>query len=77
MATSYSHANDALAHHAANVAAIAFPFSSIVLHLPEALSVLLMCAGLLWYGVLFYDRFVKKADVSKEVPDGTHQDHKR
>lgn len=68
MTTSYTHANDTLSHHAANVAAIAFPISSLVLHLPEALSILLMCLGVGWYGVLFYDRFVKPKNKVPDVP---------
>lgn len=55
-----NHGSDALAHHAANAAAIALPTLSITFRLPEALSVLLTVAGLAWYGVLFYDRFIGK-----------------
>lgn len=51
------HAESAVAHHAANTAAVVFPISSFVLHLPEALSVTLMIAGLGWYGILYYDRY--------------------
>jgi hypothetical protein len=79
--TSYTHANDALAHHAANAAAVVFPLSSIILHLPETLSITLMCAGLAWYGVLFYDRFKRKDTIEPppEVPhehkEGSHVQH--
>lgn len=59
------HGSDALAHHAANAAALAMPLGSLVLGLSPYLTILLMVAGLAWYGVLFYDRFAakkKKAD---------------
>lgn len=52
------HGSDAIAHHAANAAAIVLPVGSVVLHLPEIVSVILGLVGLAWYGVLFYDRFI-------------------
>lgn len=54
------HGSDALAHHAANAAAIAMPLGSLVLGLSPYLTVVLTIAGLAWYGVLFYDRFIGK-----------------
>ncbi len=74
MTTGYSHAGDNLAHHAANVAAIAFPLSSVLLHLPEILSIVLMCMGLAWYVVLFYDRYqvYKQTKTIMKVVTDTH-----
>lgn len=54
-----SHGSDAIAHHAANAAAIAIPVGSILLRAPEILSIVLSIVGLAWYSVLFYDRFIK------------------
>ena len=74
MTTGYSHAGDNLAHHAANVAAIAFPLSSVLLHLPETLSIALMVMGLAWYIILFYDRYqiYKQTKTITSVVTDTH-----
>lgn len=47
-----------LVHHGLNIAAIAVPLGSMLAHLPYWMSILLMVAGIAWYGVLFYDRFI-------------------
>ena len=57
-----NHGSDALAHHAANVAAVAIPMGAIILGASPYISIVLMLIGFLWYGVLFYDRFLKKKD---------------
>lgn len=54
------HMSNPIAQHAINGGAIVFPVASVWLHLPEVLSVILTLAGIGWYGVLFYDRFIKK-----------------
>ena len=53
------HGSDALAHHAANVAAIAIPLGAFFLTAEPYLVIAATIAGLLWYAVLFYDRFFK------------------
>lgn len=64
-----SHGSDAIAHHAANAAAIAIPVGSILLRAPEILSIVLSLVGLAWYSVLFYDRFIKaKPNVQTDRP---------
>lgn len=45
--------------HPVNAGAIVAPLVSMVTHAPEALTILLTCLGIVWYGVLFYDRFVR------------------
>lgn len=62
----HPHGSDALAHHAANAAAIAMPLGALVFGLSPYLTILLTIAGLAWYGVLFYDRFIggKKEDLN-------------
>lgn len=59
MSIAVSHGSDTVAHHAANVAAVAFPIGAWLFHLPDILQTILVVAGLLWYAVLFYDRFFK------------------
>ena len=59
MSLTASHGSDAVAHHAANVAAVAFPVGAWIFNLPGFLQFILVVAGLGWYAVLFYDRFFK------------------
>jgi len=59
MALPISHGSDALAHHAANAAAIAIPVGAYFLGAEPYLVLIATVAGLLWYAVLFYDRFFR------------------
>lgn len=52
--------------HGINATVVAVPAASIWLHLPEELSILLTLVGLIWYGVLFYDRFILPRLASKK-----------
>lgn len=52
--------HDPVIHHAANIVAVVAPVTSVVLNLPEVLTVVLTIMGIAWYGVLFYDRFFKR-----------------
>lgn len=57
MSSNYMHGNDTVAHHAANVAAIAIPVSGYALGVEPFLVLAATVLGLFWYAVLFYDRF--------------------
>ena len=59
MSITTSHGSDAVAHHAANAAAIAIPVGAYFLDAEPYLVFIATLAGLLWYAVLFYDRFLK------------------
>lgn len=50
---------NAISHHAANAAAIVIPVAAWVTNVEPYLAVALTIAGLGWYGVLFFDRFVR------------------
>ena len=63
----YSPTEDAMAHHAANTAAVVVPLTSALLHLPEILTCLVSFMGILWYGILMYDWIVKKIQIAKQV----------
>jgi len=52
--------HDPVVHHAANLAAVIAPVTSVMLSLPAVLTVVLTLMGICWYGVLFYDRFFKR-----------------
>lgn len=54
-----THGNDTVAHHAANAAALAIPVGAYLLNAEPYLVLAATIAGLLWYAVLFYDRFFK------------------
>lgn len=54
--TNYTPGEDVIAHHAANVAAIAFPMASVVLHLPEVVTVVVGILGIIWYGILIGEK---------------------
>lgn len=51
--------NDAVAHHAANAAAIIFPVASASFSLPEWVTMIVGTLGALWYLVLFGEKIVK------------------
>lgn len=55
-----AHGSDTLAHHAANAAAIAIPVGAWLAGIEPYFAAFLTFIGLCWYGVLFYDRFLKK-----------------
>lgn len=54
-----THGSDTMAHHAANAAAVAIPVGAYLLDAEPYLVFTATVAGLLWYAVLFYDRFFK------------------
>lgn len=56
----YSPAEDAMAHHAANTAAVVVPVVSVVLHLPEVLTCVVSLLGIVWYAILIWDWANKK-----------------
>jgi len=53
------HGSDTVAHHAANAAAVVIPAGAFFLGAEPYLVLVATIAGLLWYAVLFYDRFFK------------------
>lgn len=57
-----AHGSDALAHHAANIAAIAIPVGAWLIGAEPYLAAVLTLVGFGWYAVLFHDRFLKKKD---------------
>lgn len=61
----YSAGEDAMAHHAANTAAIAIPVASVILHLPEVLTAIVSLLGIVWYGILIFDWVTKKREARK------------
>lgn len=60
--------HDPAIQHAGNGTALIVPVAAIWAHVNPVLSGLLIIAGLCWYGVLFYDRFVH-GHKGKEPPD--------
>lgn len=56
----YSPAEDAMAHHAANTAAVVVPVASVLLHLPEVLTCMVSFMGIMWYGILMFDWATKR-----------------
>lgn len=54
--THYTPGEDAIAHHAANAAAVVFPVASVVLHLPEIVTVVVGILGIVWYAILIGEK---------------------
>ncbi len=51
---------DAVIHHAGNVAAVVFPFSFLWLNAPHILSIITGLLGVGWYVMLYLDRNERK-----------------
>ena len=49
-------ANDQVAHHAANAAAVAVPVAAVAYHLPDYLVYSTAIAGLIWYIMLISEK---------------------
>lgn len=67
MNTPYSHAEDALAHHAANTAAVAIPVASVIFRLPEILTMIVSFLGIVWYGILIFDWVSRKVASHRQL----------
>lgn len=65
----YSPAEDAMAHHAANTAAIAIPVASVILHLPEVLTACVSFMGIVWYGILIFDWISKRRAQKRQLKE--------
>lgn len=51
--------DDALAHHAANAAAVVIPVASVTFHLPEVITVLVGILGIIWYAILIGEKIAR------------------
>jgi len=69
----YSPVEDAMAHHAANTAAVAIPVFSVVLHLPEILTCAVSFMGILWYGILMFDWASKRFALHRQLKQSSRR----
>ena len=67
MSNGYTPNEDVLAHHAANAAAVAFPVASVVLHLPEIVTVVVGILGIVWYGILIGEKIMGWVKQMKQI----------
>jgi hypothetical protein len=52
----HSQTQEAIIHHAANAAAIVFPVSAVLLHMPEVIAIITGLLGIIWYSILIVEK---------------------
>lgn len=54
-------------HNTINVGVVVAPLTAFFINVSPVITGILAIVGLVWYGVLFYDRFVKKNPTIKDI----------